>query len=260
MKYGGNTTCISVQCGDQTIIIDAGSGIRPLGRWLEKRGGAVDATMLFTHLHWDHIQGYPFFRPAFVKGNHFDLWSDRSIDGDLLTVLKRQFAMPTFPVSVDDLKATHAFHHVDQGGSFEIGDQVTVRTAPLNHPGGATAYRIDYGGRSFVHASDHEHTEAIWEPLRELAEGADFLSYDSTYTDEEYRGVNGADSHVGWGHSTWQEAVRMAKAAQVKCLVLTHHDPDHSDEQLDEIGAAARALMSNVRVAHEGMALNLLGG
>jgi len=259
VRYGGNTTCLSVRCGDELIIIDAGSGIRNLGNTLMATGQPVRATMLFSHLHWDHIQGYPFFSPAFTAGNHFDIWADHLLEGDLLEVLRGQMAQPTFPVSLDSMGAENVFHELGPAGSFRLGDDIHVRSAPLNHPGGASAWRIDYRGHSFVHASDHEHTETLHEPLLELARGADYLSYDSTYTDAEYCGEVG-QGHVGWGHSTWQQAIVMAQAAEVKALMITHHDPDRTDDQLDEIGEFARAKMPTARIAREGLILDLLAG
>ncbi len=261
-RYGGNTSCVEVQCGDQVLILDGGTGIRLLGNDLLKRAKAradvVRATILFTHLHWDHIQGFPFFAPAFVRGTELDFWSEHRIEVTLFDVLRGHMAQPTFPVNMDDMAATMRFHVVERDGSFDLGP-VHVRTAPLNHPGGATAYRIEYAGKSFVHATDHEHPAdgSIWEPLRKLADGANVLDYDATYTNGEYHGDRGM-SHVGWGHSTWQEAVRMAQAAKVRRLVIFHHDPDHSDEQLDRIAVEAKEGHGDTVVAYEGLELDLL--
>ena len=259
VRYGGNTTCLEIRCGGELIIIDAGSGLRELGLVLAAGPQPVRATFLFTHHHWDHIQGFPFFGPAFVPQNRFDLWSEQRIRASLVDALRGQMAQPTFPIGLGDMGADMAYHEVHPGGAFQIGP-VQVRTAPLNHPGGCTAYRLEYGGCSYVHACDHEHTEDLHAPLLDLARGADWLLFDSTYTDAEYRGDVGGVSHVGWGHSTWQEAVRMAEGASVQNLILFHHDPSHTDDLLDAIGEEARRRFPRTVVAHEGLVLDLLGG
>ena len=256
VRYGGNTSCVEVRCGDEVLILDAGSGLRALGVSLRQEMNPVRATMLFTHLHWDHIQGFPFFMPAFIAGNELHIYGEERTNMSLLDVLRGQQMQPTFPVSLDDMGATMHFHALPRGGSFDIGE-IRVTTAPLHHPGEATAYRIDYRGRSFVHASDHEHQGELHRPLVELARGADVLSYDATYTNAEYLGERGM-SHVGWGHSTWEEAVKMAHAAAVRQLVLFHHDPEHSDDQMDGIGHSARERFANTVVAYEGMVIDLL--
>jgi phosphoribosyl 1,2-cyclic phosphodiesterase len=212
--------------------------------------------MLFSHMHWDHIQGFPFFSPAFESKNSLHAWCERHFGRALKDALCSQMAPPLFPVSFDDLAADLSFHDISPGGSFDVGD-VHVQTAPLNHPGGSTAFRFDYLGRSFVQATDHEHAEELHPPLLELARGADYLSYDAMYTDAEYRGEKGP-SHVGWGHSTWQEGCKMAKEAGVKNLLLFHHDPTHSDDILDRIATLAIQRFANTHVAYEGMIIDLL--
>jgi phosphoribosyl 1,2-cyclic phosphodiesterase len=257
LRYGGNTTCLSIHCGEEVIIIDCGSGARALGKTMMEKGSPSRATILFSHLHWDHIQGFPFFQPAFTAGCHLDVWADHSIEGDLLEVLQGQMAQPTFPVSLEEMDGGLVVNELSRERRFAIGDDIQISAAPLNHPGGASAWRIDYRGRSFVHASDHEHEAVPHKPLVDLAQGADYLSYDSTYTTAEYLGEVGI-SHVGWGHSTWEEAIKVARASSVKNLILTHHDPERTDDQLDEIGEVARARFANTLVAHEGMVLDLL--
>jgi len=256
VRYGGNTTCIEVRCGQELFIIDLGSGMRPLGRALLREAEPIRATVLVTHLHWDHIQGFPFFSPAFQPGATLDFWSEQRIDTSLIEVLMGQMAQPTFPIGLDAMGANITFHELHRGETFQVGE-VTVTTAPLNHPGGSTAYRLDYRGRSYVHASDHEHEAELHQPLVQLARGATCMTYDSTYTDAEYCGASDGHSHVGWGHSTWEEAIKMADAADLETLVLFHHDPEHSDEQLDQIGASARAIRPGTLVAREGMVIDV---
>lgn len=255
-RYGGNTTCIEVRVAGHLIIIDCGTGMRPLGNRLAATGEPIEATVLVSHMHLDHILGFPFFSPAFSKRNRFAFYSEPRVFKGLRAVLSEQMADPTFPIGLDHMGAQFRFHEINAGDSFSIGP-VRVRTAPLNHPGGATAYRIEHGGHAFVHASDHEHLSALHAPLVELARGADVLSLDATYTDDEYHGDGTSSSHVGWGHSTWQEGCRLADAAGVKRHVLFHHDPSHTDDLLDEIGVLAGARRAGTLVAREGMVIDV---
>ena len=257
VRYGGNTTCIEVRCGDELMIIDAGSGIRVLGNHLVDSPDPVKATILFSHLHWDHILGFPFFTPAFTPGTTLGIYCDRRPVGNLKEVMRGQMAEPTFPVSLDSMGAEIDFHEFSQGDTLRLGDCV-VKTAALNHPGGATGFRFEYKGKVFVHASDHEHLPTgFWQPLVDLARGADYFSVDSTYTDAEYHGTDGGLGHIGWGHSTWQENVKLANEAGVGELILFHHEPNHTDDDMDLIGALAKEQRPATRVAREGMVIDL---
>jgi phosphoribosyl 1,2-cyclic phosphodiesterase len=257
-RYGGNTTCIEVRVAGELIIIDCGSGLRPFGTQLERLSAPIRATFLVSHMHLDHLLGFPFFGPAFAHANTFSFFSEPRVFKGLRAVLSEQMTDPTFPIGIDAMGAQFRFHEIVSGDSFRIGP-VTVRTAPLNHPGGATAFRIEYDGLVYVHASDHEHKDALHAPLLELARGADFLSLDATYTDAEYSGELG-QSHVGWGHSTWQEACKLSRAAGVKRLVLFHHDPSHTDALLDGVAVEAAAHLDGTVVAREGMVLDVRTG
>lgn len=253
MRYGGNTTCIEVRVGGELIIIDCGTGMRPLGRALSAAGQPVVATVLVSHMHLDHLVGFPFFSPAFDKNNRLAFYSEPRVFKGLRAVLTDQMAGPTFPIGLDAMGAQLRFHELEPGDSVRLGE-VHVRTAPLDHPGGATAFRIEFQGHSFVHASDHEHKGALHPPLLELARGADVLSIDSTYTEAEY------PDYVGWGHSTWEHACWLGEEAGVGRVVLTHHDPSHTDEILDRIAQEAAARRAGTRVAHEGMIIDLMDG
>ncbi|MFT5433352.1 MAG: phosphoribosyl 1,2-cyclic phosphodiesterase [Myxococcota bacterium] len=255
-RYGGNTTCIEVRCGSQIFIIDLGSGMRPLGDALIASGQPLAATILVTHLHWDHVQGFPFFGPAFFPSGRFSMHCEHRADTSLPTVLNAQMSEPMFPIGLDSMNADFTFHEFQRNDTLEFGD-VVVRTAPLNHPGGATAFRFEYRGQSYVHASDHEHVATLHQPLVDIARDANCMTYDSTYTDAEYAGEGGGEPHVGWGHSTWEEALKLADAAEVDTMVLFHHDPDHTDARLDEIGAQARVRRPGTLVAREGMVIDV---
>jgi phosphoribosyl 1,2-cyclic phosphodiesterase len=239
------------------IIIDAGSGIRELGRHLNAKVGPVSCHLLLSHVHWDHIQGFPFFAPAFEPSTNLTVWSENNPERPAKQTLALQMSPPMFPISLTDMVATLDFRTFELGEEFSLGG-ARISTAPLNHPGGATAFRIDYAGHSYVHASDHEHTGDLYEPLVALANGADCLVYDAAYTDAEYTGRGVSEPRKGWGHSTWKEAIRTASAAEVEQLVLFQHQYDRTDDELDQIGRWAQKVRSNTLVAHEGMVLDLL--
>jgi phosphoribosyl 1,2-cyclic phosphodiesterase len=255
---GGNTSCVEVRCRDQTIILDAGTGLRGLGERMVAAGQPVAATILFSHVHWDHIQGFPFFAPLFRRGTELTLVG-RPEHGTLESALRRQMTAPGFPVQLDAVPAALSYAAFEPGQAREIGSAV-VRAARLNHPGGVIAYRIEVGGRALVFATDTEHHQGgIDRDLVALAEGADLLIYDAQYTPEEYAGVVGG-ARAGWGHSTWVEGVRVARAAGVGALVLFHHDPARDDAAVAAIESAARAVMPGTVAAREGLEIHLTAG
>ena len=250
-RYGGNTSSIEVRCGDRLILLDAGTGVRYLGNQLVAET-PLDADIFFTHTHFDHVCGLPFFKPFFQPQNAFRLWAGHLGGGMTLHRVMRDFmTAPLFPVPPEVFKATMAYRDFPAGDTLAPAPGIVVRTAVLNHPDGATGYRIEYGGKSVCYVTDTEHLPGI--PDRNvlaLIEGADIVIYDCMYTDEEY-----ARAYVGWGHSTWQEAVRLCRPAGVKQLVVFHHDPDHDDDRLDAIGREVQAAMPGAVMAREGMVL-----
>lgn len=230
IKYGGNTSCVEIQAGDHRLIFDAGTGIRNLGQDLLQSGHKQSHLML-THTHWDHINGFPFFTPAYVPGNSFHVMAGHLCEmGGIREVLANQMANPTFPVPLEIMEANLTFEDFRAGDSFELEAGIKIVTAPLNHPNGATGYRVEYNGKSICYVTDTEHViDKPDQNVLVLIEGADLVIYDTTYTDEEF------PSKVGWGHSTWQEGIRLCQAAGAKRLALFHHDPDHTDDMMDEI-------------------------
>ena len=254
-RYGGNTSSIEVRCGERLLLLDGGTGMRYLGNKLTAEA-PVDADILFTHSHFDHVCGLPFFKPFFQPQNKFRLWAGHLGGGMTLHRVLREFMMaPLFPVPPEVFKAGMEYRDFKAGEPLSLppNSGIRVRTAVLNHPDGATGYRIEYGGKSVCYVTDTEHVPGV--PDRNvlaLIEGADIVIYDCMYTDEEY-----AKSYVGWGHSTWQEAVRLCKSAGVKKLVVFHHDPDHDDDRLDAIGREVDAALPGAIMAREGLVLNL---
>jgi phosphoribosyl 1,2-cyclic phosphodiesterase len=254
-SFGGNTSCVEVRCGDQLFILDAGTGLRGLGNQLLASGQPVHATFLFSHVHWDHIQGFPFFSPLFRKNTELNLCG-RVGHGSLVEALGKQMSGPSFPVELDQVPAQLAFRPILPGKTLGFGP-AEVTAAALHHPNGVMAFRIDYRGRSLVYATDTEHySDRLDNDLVALARGADLLIYDAQYTPEEYDGRAGF-ARVGWGHSTWSEGVNVARAAGVRQLCLFHHDPSHDDGTVAAIERAARSELPGTIAAREGMTVEL---
>lgn len=253
IRYGGATTCIEVSVpsttGPQTVILDCGSGLPALGRaWGARR---PDAVILQTHMHWDHIQGFPFFAPLFRPDATFTMVAAPRDAMGLEAVLAAQMARPTFPVGLDIIPARLEFVEVPEAGALRFGE-LEVRWCPVQHPGGCTAWRLDHQGTSVVFTGDLECEGQVPAGLVTLARGADLLIMDAQYLPEEIA------SRRGFGHSTPAEAAAVACAGGVGHLVLTHHDPSHCDATIDSKVALARATLHvPVDAAHEGLTLRL---
>ncbi len=268
-RYGGNTTCVEVRTDDgELVILDAGTGIRELGRTLVQQadGRPIRGDVFFSHAHWDHIQGLPFFTPAFQAGNHFTLWGSPSLERSLEVVLRQQMSPVVFPVAFDQLSARMEVRklteHRHSGPGYEI------RAINVRHPGSALGFRLSPSGdpsRSMIFIPDNEldrdgdqaDAASSREALVDFARGASVLIHDSMYTGAEYM------EHRGWGHSSYRDAVDFAIAAEVETLVLFHHEPDRSDAALDEMLSLCHVMVGerggSVRViaAHEGMELSI---
>jgi phosphoribosyl 1,2-cyclic phosphodiesterase len=249
-RYGGNTSSLEVRCGERLLLFDAGTGIRYLGNALEadKR---LEADLYFTHTHFDHVCGLPFFRPVFQPRNTIRLWAGHLADGMTLRRVMNEFMMPPlFPVPPEVFRAKIEYRDFSAGETLDAGPAVALRTAALNHPDGATGYRVEYAGRSLCYLTDTEHVPgALDANILALIAGADLVIYDSMFTDEEY------ERYVGWGHSTWQEGVRLCRAAGAKRLVVFHHDPEHDDDMLDGIAREVATALPGSLVAREGLVL-----
>jgi phosphoribosyl 1,2-cyclic phosphodiesterase len=255
---GGNTTCLEVRTGeDKVIILDAGTGLRELGVSLEKsRDPTRDFTLLFTHFHWDHLQGIPFFGPAWVKGNRITFASPMP---SLERVLRDQMKPPYFPVTMDAMGAELAFRRLE-GESVRIGNAV-VLWKRMNHPGGSYAYRITEDGKSVIFATDAEVTDREFqsrEENRAFFDRADLLILDSQYTLEE------SFSKFDYGHTAYTMAVNLAVEWKVKTLVLFHHEPRSDDRKIHGMARRARFHLGqldagplSILTAQEGMEIEL---
>ena len=260
-RYGGNTACVSVQTeSGQFLMLDCGTGARPLGAYmLAAIPRPVHASVLLSHTHWDHIQGFPFFAPVFVPGSHFDVYAP---EGGLLSLeetLAGQMEYTYFPVALRQLPSDIVYHELGEG-AFLIGE-VRVDALYLNHPAMTLGYRIECDGVSVVYLSDHEpFAGELWRggspPGRiesilhegdrrhaSFMAGADLVIHDAQYTPEEIPAKH------NWGHSSFEYAVELAAAAGVRRLALTHHDPARDDAGLDEIAGRACA-MARARDPH----------
>jgi phosphoribosyl 1,2-cyclic phosphodiesterase len=251
-RTGGNTSAVEVEVAGETIVLDAGTGLRALGASMVERR-IKRSHLLLSHTHWDHTCGLPFFKPIYDSESSIQIVAGhaRGFPGGICGILRSQFSPPSFPISFEKMAASMSFLDVSPRTTFKIG-QATLRTARLSHPDKATGFRIDHGGASVAYVTDTEHDPRRLDTrILALIEGADLVIYDSTYTDDEF------PAHRGWGHSTWQEGVRLCRAAGAKRLAIFHHDPDHDDVFMQRVAREAKRLWSGAFVAREGMRIDL---
>jgi phosphoribosyl 1,2-cyclic phosphodiesterase len=248
LHTGGNTTCVEVCHEGHRLVLDGGTGLRALGA--EMGPGPHHVHLLFSHVHWDHIQGVPFFAPAFHPGSRITVVGLRRDSGSVLDALARQMRPPQFPVALDALPATLDGLDVRNDEPLEIGP-FRVSAVDLDHPDGVVSWRIEAGGRSLVFATDVEHRDGLDSRLLRHAEGADLLLHDAQYTQDEYEGRDGP-SRRGWGHATWEQAVAASQHASAARTGLIHHDPSRDDAGVVRIETLARQRRAGVFAAREG--------
>lgn len=253
LEFGGNTTSIKItRDNGRVAILDAGTGIRNLGKELVKDGFQQNELFIgFTHFHWDHIQGFPFFAPAYNPNmiiNILALGKDKKI-GNLKGIFKEQMKAEYFPIPLKSMGAKFNFLSLDQN-ELDINGSL-VRVIKQNHPGGSYGYRIEENGKSLVICTDIEHGYAVLPEIVEFCKNADLLIHDAQYTDAEL------ESYRGWGHSSFNQAMEVAKRAGVKKLALTHHDPDHDDTFLSKIELECQKIFPNCVFARENMEIIL---
>lgn len=255
LKYGGNTACVEIRAADRILIIDAGSGLKPLGNRLLAEM-PLEAHLFISHYHWDHIQGLPFHAPLYVPGNRYHFYGEGRGRLSLRRILAGQMRYPYFPVTLEVFQAQLRFHTIRAGEVISLGP-VQVQTASLNHPQDATAYRVNYAGKSVVYCSDNEHDVRMLPETAALIRGTDLLIYDAAYTDDEYNGRTGAGAKKGWGHSTWDEAIRVAQRLHAQRLVIFHHDAMHTDRVTDRLLQQARRKFRALEAAREGVTITV---
>lgn len=251
-RYGGDTMCIEVECGDTRLILDAGSGMRALGARLNALAGPIHAHVILSHLHLDHIMGLPHFSPFWREGARICLYAAEEClipnDDVLFSVLRP----PLFPLQAGELPATVRLQSFPLGATFTPAAGVLVRSAPASHPGACSVVIVTFGGRKLGYVTDHEPGDAeVDARLAEAVEGADLLIHDAMFTGAE------APIHRGWGHSTWEEGVRLKLRSNAKLLALAHHHPDRTDVELDALSETATAACPNVFFARQGLSLTL---
>jgi phosphoribosyl 1,2-cyclic phosphodiesterase len=245
LGFGGNTPCVEIRLpGGEVLVLDGGTGIRQLGMDLRRELPKDNHVHIFlTHFHWDHIHGLPFFGPLFDE-TRISFYSGGS-RAALEQAIAGQMRYPYFPLDFRTDIPNYSFLDLARNG-FTAGN-ATVRAFPVHHPQGASGFRVESGGKSVVYVPDRESGNAKLDAsILEHAAGADILIHDSQYTPEEY------GQHKGWGHSTWAEAVQVAREAGVKKLILFHHDPEHDDKRLEGIEQEAAGMLDDVCMAREG--------
>lgn len=282
VKYGGNTTCLEVHAGPHLLIIDGGTGIIGLGQEIMEyhrtTGQAVNLSLLLTHIHNDHIQGLPLFRPAMCAQCRLHIFGPEPLNGlSLAETLQRIMRPPLSPISQQDLLSRRYYTHITHGSrilltdpteppthikAHEMQDDVPETSVVINthhsyaHPQqGVLIYRVTYKEHSFVFATDVEGYIGLDRRLITFARNVDLLVHDAEYDEDEY--ADGSTVKQGWGHSTWRMATDVAKAANVQRLVLTHHSPFHDDDYLDKMESEAQATFPNTQMAQEGKIINI---
>jgi phosphoribosyl 1,2-cyclic phosphodiesterase len=283
LKFGGNTSCVEVRVNGHLIILDCGTGLVSLGDDLVREHGSygdpaggtpIRAVMLLSHAHHDHTQGFPFFKPAYLGSSVFHIFGPRMFNQDFRDIMSRAMLAPLFPVDLEEMKSTRNIHNIEEymhivldpdephPRIFDIyrdpsversrGSVLITNLRNLAHPkGGCVNYRIDADGRSLVYATDVEGFVGGDARLISFARGADLLIHDSQYLPEEYSGMPVPTQ--GYGHSTYEMACEVARAAGVRQLALFHHDPSHDDDAVRRKEARARKRFASSFAAHEGM-------
>ena len=276
VKYGGNTPSVEVQAGSRTIILDAGTGIIPLGRELARTKRAGELLLLFSHLHHDHTQGFPFFVPAYLPNTKLHIYGPDGTHETMRNVLERNQSSETFPLGLRDMAACKDIKavresqviiwdedgvHVAESGSSVNDEAVVIRIhKSYAHPGGVFVYRIMWRGQSVVYATDTEGYVGTDKRLVKFAKDADVLIHDAQYSDKHYWGqLDGLPATQGFGHSTVTMATEVASSARTGKLVLFHHDPSYTDAMIADMERKAKSLFENSVAAYEGLKIAVNG-
>lgn len=255
VKYGGNTPCLDILTSEQQVIIlDAGTGIRKLGRVLQdEHPRRVIGNILLSHTHWDHIQGLPFFEPLSNRRNRFVVYGAKRVGKHLEEILARQFLEPYLPFAYRSLRANLNVQEVNSDDTIVIGENTAVTMAELDHPGGCLGFRIEDNGAVLTYFTDTRHERSDFsEVVLDLAQDSDLLIHDAHFASRKL-----STTFADWGHSSWYEATRLAREANVGTLGLFHYSSDLVDEELDQIRDEARSFFPRTIMTREGLVLQL---
>ncbi|MBI1250611.1 MAG: MBL fold metallo-hydrolase [Alphaproteobacteria bacterium] len=251
-RYGGDTMCIEIGCGAITLILDAGSGLRALGAKLNARSRPGRMHVLLSHLHLDHIMGLPHFAPFWRPGADIRVHAAEESIAQECGGPMSIFRPPLFPLDSRHAPANVSLNRFRIGESVAVEKDIIVRSAPVTHQGACCAFIVSAGARTIAYVTDHEHGDAATDrAVAEAVKGADLLIYDATFTDAEM------PAHRGWGHSSWEEGLRLKRRSRAKLLALAHHHPDRTDDELDARAEHAADACSDVFFARQGLSLDL---
>lgn len=255
IRYGGNTACVEILVNGTRIVFDGGTGLRVLGERL-LNSEPIEGHLFFTHTHWDRIQGFPFFIPAFHPQNHFHIYGAVGLNGaSIKQRLSDQMLRPNFPVPLQMMKSELVFHDITPGAVIPI-DDIVIETVSLNRPNGALGYRVTWAGHSVVYATDTDHSpEKPDEGMLYLAQQSDVLIFDTVYADHTYYDIevaaNSRSPHL------WRHSIETALNTQAKSIVMFHHDPSHDDAFLEMVESEMQVDYPNVCMAREGMLITV---
>lgn len=252
-RYGGNTACVEILAAGHRLIFDGGTGLRVLGQHLLDTGKPVQAHLFFTHPHWDRIQGFPFFAPAFAAQNRFDIYAGSAANGaSIKQCLMSQMLRPNFFTPLQEMLSEMTFHNISAGNVISLSDDVAVETINLNPQTSALGFRVTHGGKSIVYATDSGDAASDQNlNLLYLAKGADLLIYGGTYSEAILKGADDVTK------MPWEHSIDLAEKAQVKEMILFHHAPSHVDAYLERIEKDIQGRSSRVQLAREGMILKV---
>lgn len=258
--FGGNTSCVQIEAGNRNIIFDGGTGIAELGNKMMKEEGRKQADIFFSHLHWDHIQGLPFFEPIYYPGNCFRLYGEDKEGETFQKVIEKQMCYPYFPITMEMMKSDYEFINIAPNQDIDLGEGIKIKKFAVNHPNGCLSYRIQKRNSVVVYCTDTEPIEKERrEKFLEFIRGADVFIYDTHFIDEEYIGTRDGQNKKKWGHSTWEEGTRISREADIGYLILYHYKENRNDREQQEIEIFAQQEFKNTVAAREGMIITVGG-